>query len=92
MQWKTPTRGGITASVNPNDVLSARDLLEDSMDNAFDDELAREQDKNNDRIDQLMVAMKRKLARRSSQFDAIATLEASPPSAYSGSARKDCEG
>ena len=46
--------GGAAAAVNPNDVLSARDSLEDSMDNAFDDELAREKDKNNDRIDQLM--------------------------------------
>jgi len=69
--------GGAAASVNPKDVLSARDLLEDSMDNAFDEELAREKDKNNDRIDQLMVAIEEKTRSQiQSSLDAIATLEA----------------
>ena len=67
---------GAAASVNPKDVLSARDLLEDSMDNAFDDELAREKDKNNDRIDQLMVAIEKTRSQIQSSLDAIATLEA----------------
>ena len=71
------TWGGAAASVNPKDVLSARDSLEDSMDNAFDDELAREKDKNNDRIDQLMVAIEEKTRSQiQSSLDAIATLEA----------------